>query len=123
MMSITRFLAAKNLSQPCTFLYGARTSADMIFQEECERFANKPEWFSYQVALSQAPDTWTGFTGRLNGDHLAECVAEVSQSRYFLCGPNAFMEDFQSLLTDAGVPKDRIHTEQFHAVATNPQSV
>ncbi len=42
-------------------------------------------------------------------------VPEFAKARYFLCGPNEFMDAFRESLVAAGVPNELIHTEQFHA--------
>lgn len=118
MMSMARFLAATESELPCTFLYGARTAADILFHEECLQLAKRRTVFRYFVALSQPGDAWPGARGRLEFRHVAALVPEISACRYFLCGPNDFMDSFRSALTGAGVAPARIHTEQFHASRT-----
>jgi ferredoxin-NADP reductase len=115
MMSIVRFLADNGAQLPCWFLYGARSGADIIFHEECRRLAAEHEWFRYHVTLSQPDDTWDGCRGRLDLERLTELVPEPVACRYFLCGPNDFMQTLTDGVRGLGVPPDRIHTEQFHA--------
>jgi ferredoxin-nitrite reductase len=118
MMSIARTLAATGSQRLCTFVYGARTAADIIFQEECGRLAADHPWFRYFVTLSQPHEGWTGARGRIDFDWLASLIDEVSACRYFVCGPNDFMARLTSALAEAGVPAERIHTEQFHRSTT-----
>ncbi len=92
-----------------------RTTADIIFYEECLKLAEDHAWFQYRPSLSQPAEKWDGFSGRLNMEHLQQSLQELKGRRYFLCGPNDFMEDFRAGLIEAGVPGDQIHTEQFHA--------
>jgi ferredoxin-nitrite reductase len=117
MMSIARTLVAHEMQRPCTFVYGARTAADIIFHEECERFAARHAWFRYVVTLSQPHETWTGARGRIDSAWLAPQVADLTACRYFVCGPSDFMVRLSSALAKFGVPEERIHTEQFHRVA------
>lgn len=114
MMSIARYLKDTEREQPCTFLYGARGPADIIFREECEQLATEKPWFRYFVTLSQPDDGWTGSVGRLSFEHVKEQVTDLTAARYYLCGPNDFMEAIQQALAAAGVDSKRIHTEQFH---------
>jgi ferredoxin-NADP reductase len=114
MMSIVRSLVATGSTLACTFLYGARTPADIIFHEECLQLAAANPWLRYVVSLSQPGDSWSGECGRIDFERLSLLVDDLMACRYFLCGPNEFMEELQSALRDAGVPADRIHTEQFH---------
>lgn len=115
MMSIARYLASKKLDVSCTFLHGARTEADIIFFDECRKLAAERDWFSYLVSLSQPPENWDGLTGRLDIGHVQDHVKNLADCRFFLCGPNDFMDQIQRGLQEVGVSSDCIHTEQFHA--------
>ncbi len=115
MMSIARTLSASGKKLPCTFLYGARTEADIIFHEECEQLAAQHEWFRYVVTLSQPGETWKGVCGRIDPERVMETITDPTSHRYFLCGPNEFMQTIKDSLLDLNVPAERIHTEQFHA--------
>jgi len=117
MMSIARFLKATGNSLPCTFVYGARSEADVIFYDECRRFAEAMPRFGYHVSLSRPSDGWEGFRGRLDFERVAGLVPDIHGSRYFLCGPHDFMRVIQASLEKAGVQPDRMHTEQFHSEA------
>lgn len=114
MMSISRLIRDQKMNHPVTFLFGARTSADMIFSNECQALAESHSWFRYFVSLSQPGEDWIGDTGRLSIEHVRQHVSELTGHRYFLCGPNEFMEALQRDLIQEGVPPDRIHTEAFH---------
>ena len=114
-MSIARFLAATDRSSACTFVHGARTARDIIFRAECERLGDTLPSFRYHVSLSRPGPRWKGGRGRLDGAGVAALVPDVAASRYFLCGPPAFMDAITSWLRRAGVPADRVHTEQFQA--------
>ncbi len=113
MMSIVRTLKAAGSTLPVTFVYGARAEADIIFHLECEQLASEQDWFRYFVTLSQPSDHWTGDIGRIDPKHLASRVENFAACRYFLCGPNEFMDSLHAGLTQAGVPRERVHTEQF----------
>jgi ferredoxin-nitrite reductase len=113
MMSILRFLKDTDNQLPCTLLYGARTPADVIFADQIEQLAQTMPSFTYAVSLTEPPATWTGLAGRLNIEQLQSITETISANRYFLCGPGGFMDSFQQALLAAGVPADRVHTEQF----------
>jgi ferredoxin-NADP reductase len=115
MMAIARFLSAEGFEIPCTFLHGARTSADIIFYEECLELTRNHSWFQYVPCLSQPSETWEGLSGRLSLDHLRQSLKELTGQRFFLCGPNDFMDSLRAGLIEAGVPAACIQTEQFHA--------
>ncbi len=114
-MSIARFLAETDPRRPCTFVHGARTEDDIIFRAECQRLHDTLAFFDYHVSLSRPGSRWEGPRGRLDGSRLAPLVRDLKGSRYFLCGPSAFMDVIAGWLGSEGVPADRVHTEQFHA--------
>ncbi|MCA8994486.1 MAG: Rieske 2Fe-2S domain-containing protein, partial [Planctomycetaceae bacterium] len=115
MMSIVRYLGDNGIDRQVTFLYGARTQADIIFHSECLELASSKSSFQYFVTLSQPDATWEGESGRLSWEQIQkQCGEGIAESRYFLCGPNDFMDAVSKLLTENGVTTDRIHTEAFH---------
>ena len=115
MMSIARFVRDTGLMRKITFLYGARTASDIIFHDECRTLAETCDWFQYFLTLSDPPGDWSGPQGRLSMDNVRSLVQDLPQNRYFLCGPESFMDAFQQALQEAGVPPQQIHTEAFHA--------
>lgn len=121
MMSILRDIQATNIARECTLLYGSRTLADVIFHEELSWLAGA-DWFQWHVSLTQPHDDWTGWTGRLDFERLQESVSDLPSRRYFLCGPNEFMDSFRDTLSTAGVAPDRIHTESFQRTGVSVMS-
>jgi len=117
MISIARYLRDRGLTTPCTFLHGARTVADILFARECQMLAESLPDFRYHVTLSRPDATWSGTCGRLDIAWVVSSVSEPAACRYFLCGPDDFMTRLAAGLADAGVPANRVHTEQFHAGA------
>ncbi|WP_417847360.1 Rieske 2Fe-2S domain-containing protein [Thalassoglobus sp.] len=114
MMSISRLIRDSNLNRPVTFLFGARTSADIIFHQECQELQEQTDWFRYFVTLSQPDQSWPGAAGRLDMKYVQEHVSDIKGSRYFLCGPNEFMDALRAQLVSQGVDGSHIHTEQFN---------
>ena len=117
-MSITRFLAKTAPGHRCTFVHGARAEEDIIFRTECQQLEDTLPGFTYHVTLSAPPLDWAGGRGRLDMARMSALIPDVGASRYFICGPAAFMTGCQQWLAHAGVPADRIHTEQFHSSLT-----
>ncbi|GAB4158102.1 MAG: hypothetical protein Tsb009_35250 [Planctomycetaceae bacterium] len=114
MMSIARFLKATGNARTVFFLYGARTEGDLLFRSELESYTTGGQ-FQYVASLSQPSESWTGKTGRISMDFVRSLVPDLAANRFFLCGPNDFMDSLCTGLMDSGVATDRIHTEQFHS--------
>jgi ring-1,2-phenylacetyl-CoA epoxidase subunit PaaE len=67
---------------------------------------------------SVAPGPGSGpATGRIDGDKVRAIIATLlpvgSMDEVFICGPEAMIEATESALLEAGVPRERVHTERF----------
>lgn len=113
MMSIVRYMKGANLDQSCYLFYGARTHRDIIFDEETRNLITEMSDFHYYLTLSQPAPQWLGYCGYLNAEFVLDKIPQVQLSRFFLCGPRRFNQDFEISLVEAGVPHDMIHSEQF----------
>ena len=117
MISIARYLAATGSDQACTYLFGARTCEDVLFQHELQQLQQQMPGFRYVVSLSRGDADWTGSVGRLSMSHVQEAVPDLHACRYFVCGPHEFIETFRNGLAELGLPTSRIHSERFHDTA------
>ncbi|MBX3414245.1 MAG: Rieske 2Fe-2S domain-containing protein [Pirellulales bacterium] len=115
MMSIARFIRDRRLKVPCTLIHGARTAEDLLFHRECRHLSSTLPGFKYYVTLSRPEADWQGNCGRVDIELLLACAHDAAASRFFLCGPDDFMERLTAGLLAAGMLPERIHTEQFHA--------
>jgi ferredoxin-NADP reductase len=59
----------------------------------------------------QAPEGWTGHTGRIDAELVAEAAAGARIA--FACGSNPFVETASALLMEAGLAAVEIRTERF----------
>jgi ferredoxin-NADP reductase len=85
-------------------LYSVRAPEDVIYAGELGDETT--------VAYTrEAPDGWTGPTGRIDAAVVAQ-LAEGAMTAY-VCGSNGFVEAATELLMDAGVAAERIKTERF----------
>ncbi|QDT42893.1 Ferredoxin--NAD(P)(+) reductase (naphthalene dioxygenase/salicylate 5-hydroxylase ferredoxin-specific) [Gimesia alba] len=114
MISMVRYLKEAELNNPCYLFYGARTHNDIIFDEETRSLITELPDFHYFLTLSQPAPHWLGYCGYLNSDFVLSKIPQVQMSRFFLCGPRRFNQDFEISLLENGVPHEMIHSEQFH---------
>ena len=62
----------------------------------------------------QAPDGWTGPTGRVDERLLREHVLPPEDGpQVFVCGPTGFVEAVADVLLALGHPPERVKTERF----------
>ncbi len=112
-MAILRTILDRQLDVPVTLLYGCRTRDDVIFAREIDALRIRLATLRAIVTLSRPDAEWSGPTGRVGPELVAEHVADPSSARYFLCGPGAMHDELTAWLTSRGVPADRVHTEMF----------
>jgi Na+-transporting NADH:ubiquinone oxidoreductase subunit F len=111
-------LLAENTKRRVTFWYGARSRAEMFYDEEFSELAEKFDNFSYHVALSepQPEDNWDGPVGFIHqvafdlylGDH-----DDPTEIEYYLCGPPMMIDAVKRMLDSLGVEPEMIAFDDF----------
>lgn len=102
-----------------TLLYGNRTSRTVMFAEELADLKDRygPR-FELVHVLSREPRDVELFSGRLSGERLRQLadllVPLSSLDHAWLCGPHPMLTEARSVLTDLGVPGERVHAELFY---------
>ncbi len=117
MMSMLRAHAQRGDRRQHCLVLGARTPEDLMFREELDRLGEHLDLDVVEV-ISRPTREWTGTTGHIDVELLAEVLAEfdLHDPHVFVCGPSAMVEDLVSGLTRIGVPANRVHTEEFDVV-------
>ncbi|MCK1815897.1 FAD-binding oxidoreductase [Streptomyces sp. XM4011] len=127
MMSMIRTrLADRPGHDRIALLYSSRSTDEIIFGEELTRLAREhPGRLSVTHVL-------TGRDGRLDADGVRRWVTGRSPARdahYYACGPGPLMDTVRAVLTELGVPDERVHQEHFTrgadpgTAATAPQEL
>ena len=121
MMSITRYLTERAWAGDLFFLYTCRTPADFIFAAEVAALQRLNPKLRVAVTISQAEGTkWQGARGRMTRKWLTQMVPDLASRRIHLCGPPSMMDSTKAILTELGVPPDRVKTELFGATKPTP---
>jgi ferredoxin-NADP reductase len=93
---------------PVQLLYSARTESDLIYRDELA---------DYETTITltrEQPPGWTGRTGRVDPDLLAEIAWPPAEGpRVYVCGPTGFVEAVADALVALGHSPARIRTERF----------
>lgn len=116
LMSVVRFLTDRGWPKPIDFVLSFRTPEDFLFREELEYLQRRHPNLRVLATMSRADGggaAWTGATGRLTKEFIAQSVPNVSKRRIHVCGPAPMMDSVRALLKELGVPNDRIKTEAF----------
>ena len=112
--SILRYRLSTGSAVPARLLYSARTLPDVIYHDELGQHHDGVQ-VSYTLTRSQPPG-WTGHTGRINADLLADVAWPAAASPVaYVCGPTSFVETAAAALVGLGYPPERVKTERFGA--------
>jgi ferredoxin-NADP reductase len=112
--SILRYRLRTDSDVPARLLYSSRTLPDVIYRDELGQHHDGVQ-VSYTLTRSQPPG-WTGHTGRINADLLADVAWPAAANPLaYICGPTSFVETAAAGLVGLGYPPERVKTERFGA--------
>ena len=121
MMSVMRYLTERSWAGDIFFIYTCRTPADFIFADEIAALQRLNPKLHVAVTISKADGTdWKGARGRISKEWLTQTVPDLASRRIHLCGPPSMMDSIKAILTEIGVPPDRLKTEAFGATKPIP---
>ncbi len=96
-------------------LFGAKTKADIFYEEEFTKLAREKSNFSYTISLTREEHPLY-LQGRLPV-HVDQYLKEKENRDYYICGGNQMVHDMKKLLVAKGVAEENIHIE-IHGVRT-----
>lgn len=106
----------RELTTKITVLYSVRTTNDIIFNHEFRELAQENRNFNFYVTCTRLSpqDSWTGRRGRIDGAWVKEQIADLPNSVFYACGPNALVEGAEHLVIhELGVPREQMKTEKW----------
>jgi ferredoxin-NADP reductase len=89
---------------PMRLVYSVRSAVDVIYADD----------LGDETLLTftrQAPEGWTGHTGRIDAELLAR--TGITSGTAFVCGSHGFVEAAADLLVDGGFDPAAVRTERF----------
>jgi ring-1,2-phenylacetyl-CoA epoxidase subunit PaaE len=111
-----------------TVFYGNRRTNTVMFADELadlkDRYGTRLQLVH---VLSREPRDAELTTGRLDGDRLRTLIGAFTDApevdHWWLCGPRGMVDDARALLSELGVPRQRVHQELFYVDEVPPQPV
>jgi ring-1,2-phenylacetyl-CoA epoxidase subunit PaaE len=119
-LSVLATVLAEEPDSRATLLFGNRTTADVMFLEDLEDLKNRhAARFQVLHTLSREPQEVPLRAGRLDAAKLASILDALVPTddvdAWFLCGPQALVEEWRAVLLARDVAPEAIHRELFHA--------
>jgi ring-1,2-phenylacetyl-CoA epoxidase subunit PaaE len=111
-----------------TVFYGNRRTNTVMFADELADLKDRHGARLQLVhVLSREPRDAELTSGRLDGGRLRTLVANLVDAEHvdhwWLCGPHGLVQDARALLTELGVPTEKVHQELFYVDDVPPQPV
>jgi ring-1,2-phenylacetyl-CoA epoxidase subunit PaaE len=111
-----------------TVFYGNRRTNTVMFADELadlkDRYGTRLQLVH---VLSREPRDAELTTGRLDAERLRTLVEAFVDAEHvdhwWLCGPHGMVTDARELLTELGVPREKVHQELFYVDDVPPQPV
>ncbi|MBO0676673.1 ferredoxin--NADP reductase [Mycolicibacterium sp. S2-37] len=97
-----------------TLVYANRDERSVIFAGELRALADQ---YPDRLTVVHWLETVQGLPRR---QHLAALARRFGTGDAYLCGPAPFMAEVQAALSDAGYPRDAVHTEVFRSLTGDP---
>ncbi|MCW3464191.1 ferredoxin--NADP reductase [Chitinophaga nivalis] len=104
-----------------TLIYSSRNADAIIFKQRLEDWAAQhPDQVHIHHALSRASATANNSNVTFSNGRINKLIAKrwitripATDTRYFICGPAALMQQHQDMLTTWDVPAQHLHLEWF----------
>jgi MocE subfamily Rieske [2Fe-2S] domain protein len=115
---ISYLFETKQTTRLVSYWFGARTRRDIFYQDYFEQLAKRHSNFRFHIALSEPlpEDGWTGYTGFIHEVLRREYLSshpDPASVEYYLCGPLPMIRAAIAMLTELGVKRDQIISDEF----------
>ena len=125
-LSIAASVLAAHDEATVTLVYGNRRTDSVMFADDVADLKDAhPSRMRLVHVLSREPQEVELFSGRLDADKLRTLLPATlevgSIDHWWLCGPFGMVTDAIDVLTDLGVPGERIHRELFYVGEDPPE--
>ena len=114
--SMIREALARVLPMDITLFYSNRFIEETVFFEEIDDYERATPRFKAVCTITggDVSSEWKRETGRIDRAMIAKYVPDLTRATYFMCGPDAFMEQVKTILSEQGVDvKTRLKKELF----------
>lgn len=113
LMSLLRYIDEAAPEVDTTLLYSIPSPEEFLFRDELAEVSSRnPHIHCVVTVTQQNPVGWQGATGRIDKTML-EKAGLGAEALYYLCGPQAMIEDVDKELGKLGIPDSRIVYEKW----------
>lgn len=112
LVSIFRYIDEHVPEAEAHLLYSVAQAREILFKDELEqRVADNPR-LGMTVTVTGEPGTWGGLTRYVDAALIEEQFLDP-EALYYLCGPNAMVDDLAEALPALGIPEENVIFERW----------
>ena len=112
LLGLLRALVEKGSERRARLYYGARTRADLCFEDELRAFEGKIPGFRYVPALSEEDEDWDGEKGLIT-EVVRHNEPNLEGMDAYVCGPPPMVDAAIALLSQRGMSTQNIFYDKF----------
>ncbi len=116
LMCIIRYVINKKASTKMILLYSNKTPKDIIYYEELNKLESLNGNLKVVNTVTRPHESateWHGLTGRINEDLIRKHVHDISNTMFFLCGPDTMIKELIETLKKMGASDSQIKFEKW----------
>ncbi len=117
--SMIQYLLDTHQKRPITLFYANRSAADVVYRDVFDQ-AQRQLGIRTIYTLTDTkphPSTWKGRVGYINAQMIKQEVPDYKDRIFYLSGQNAMIENFDTILSNMGVPRSHIKRDFFPGFA------
>lgn len=104
----------RNADRSLSLLLSCKTKEEIPYHEDLRRLSDTESNFVYSPTCTREESKeWVGSRSRISKDQLEHLLSASVETEWYLCGPDALMDDLSAILLEIGIDKKKIHTEKF----------
>lgn len=110
-MSMIKSVLERQLPYQFNVIYVSSYVDDVIFADELRALADEYENFKLTEVISRPPQGFSGLTGHIDSELIAETLGKLSGKTCYVCGPTPFNEHCRKQLLKLGIEPRFIRIE------------
>jgi ferredoxin-NADP reductase/Na+-translocating ferredoxin:NAD+ oxidoreductase RnfD subunit len=112
--SMIKYIVDKNLKTDIVLIYSNRTKDEILFSDIFKLAENNGVKTIYCLTDQQnIPKNWQGIEGHLSNEKIKEVIPDYKKRIYYISGPQLMVRNFEKMLIDMGISKNRIKEDFF----------
>lgn len=113
LMSIIRHMRENKINRKATLYTNAKDEQELYIMKELDEVKAELPNFDYVMAMAEVPDgfEWNGYVGFAT--NLIQENHDLSKCEAYLCGSPVLLDILVKMLTENGMPEDRIYYDKF----------